>query len=91
MQTYKGDAELAELLHVAAETGEPLRVVANGATYEIVVRARADSADPWANYDPEAALEALEESAGVFGGIDADALIAELKAEREQGESGSVV
>ena len=79
MQTYKGDAELAGLLDAAAEAGEPLRVVVNGRTYEIVVQARADSHDPWAEYDPEAALEALEESAGVLGGIDADALIAELK------------
>lgn len=85
MQTYKGDAQLAGLLDAAAEAGERLRIVVNGNSYEIVVQARGEYHDPWATYDPEAALEALENSAGVLGGIDADALIAELKSEREQG------
>ncbi len=89
MLTYEGDSKLAELLDAAAEAGEPLRVVVSGTAYEIVVNMREKRPDLWADYDPEAALEALEHSTGVFGGIDADALIAELKAEREQGDLGS--
>jgi hypothetical protein len=88
MQTYKGDPELAVLLDAAEKAGEPLRIVVDGVSYEVVVRVRSEHPDLWAAYDPEAALEALEESAGVLGGIDADALIAELKAEREQDSSG---
>ncbi|CAN5583702.1 hypothetical protein BH23CHL2_BH23CHL2_23480 [soil metagenome] len=88
MQTYKGDAELATLLDAAVKAGEPLRIVVNGTTYDIVVQGRDTAPDPWADYDPDAALEALENSAGVLGGIDADALIAELKAEREQDSPG---
>ncbi len=87
MHTYKGDAELAGLLDAAQKAGESLRIVVNGTTYDIVVQSRSVSADPWSDYDPEAALEALDVSAGVLEGIDADALIAELKAARDQDDS----
>lgn len=38
--------------------------------------------DIWAGYDPEAARKAWHESAGILRGVDVEALLAELKAER---------
>ena len=45
-------------------------------------------ADMWAGYDPGAARQAWRASAGVLSEVDVDALLADLKAEREQDNTG---
>lgn len=88
LKTYVADHELAELIRTARTAGKPLRVRAGEEVYELDVRESVASEDIWENYDPEAALQALEESAGVLTGVDVETLIEELKAEREQDTPG---
>lgn len=87
MKTYTADAELTALLKEAAEAGERLRVRTGDSTYELEVREPLDN-DIWADYDPEAAWKAWEQAFGILRGIDADALIDELRADREQDSPG---
>jgi hypothetical protein len=46
--------------------------------------------DPWANYDPEKALQALEalRKARIFEGVDTELLKADIKAARSQDSQG---
>jgi hypothetical protein len=46
--------------------------------------------DPWANYDPEKALQALEAArkAKIFEGVDTEQLKADIKAARSQDSRG---
>ena len=46
--------------------------------------------DPWANYDPQKALQAVEQSAGILkeSGVDVAQLLVDLRAEREQNSTG---
>jgi hypothetical protein len=87
MRTYTADSELTALLREAVEAGEPLRVRTDGDIYEIDVR-RPEKQDIWKDYDAEAVGEALRATFGIMRGVDADALIKELKAAREQDSPG---
>lgn len=87
MKTYTADPELTALLKEAAEVGERLRVRTDDSTYELEVRQPVKK-DIWADYDPEAAWQAWEQAFGMLRGIDADALIEELRADREQDTPG---
>lgn len=44
--------------------------------------------DPWANYDVEKVLRAIEQGAGALMGVDTDALLREISQAREQDTSG---
>lgn len=90
MKTYTADPELTTLLKEAAEAGERLRVRTDDSTYEPEVRKPADK-DIWKDYDPEAVREALDATFGIWRGIDADKLIDELRADREQDTPGRSV
>lgn len=87
MKTYIADPELTALLKEAAEVGEPLRVRTDDSTYELEVRKPAKE-DIWKDYDADAVGEALSATFGMMRGIDADKLIDELRAEREQDTPG---
>lgn len=83
--TYHADHELAMLLKAAARSGERLRVQAEDVTVELVVSAPSDaSGGIWIGYDPKAAREAWHAATGILANVDADALIEELKRDREQ-------
>jgi hypothetical protein len=83
IKTYHADAELAELLQEAARAGLPVRVQVDGQSFEVWVGRPATALRRRDDYDPELARQALDESFGAFEGLDADAFIAEMKANRE--------
>jgi hypothetical protein len=78
----KPDSEIAQLLKRAAE--EPALLEVNGTRF----RVESEESDLFANNDPERALAALDRAAGSWKGIDAEALIAELRAQRDQDSAG---
>jgi hypothetical protein len=81
---YTADHRLAMLLKAAARSGVPLQVQAEDTTFELAVRPAQDAGDIWNDYDPQAAREAWHSIAGLLSEADADALIEELKLDREQ-------
>ena len=77
-------SELDRLLDEA--NGAPLVLVKNGVRYRIE---REDAADDiWSDYDPERVRKALRESAGALAHIDAEALKADIRAQRGQDSHG---
>jgi hypothetical protein len=76
------DSEFARLLKRAAE--EPALLDIDGMRF----RVESEELDPFANYDPERARAALERAAGSWKGVNAEALIAELRAQRDQDSTG---
>lgn len=88
IRTYVADSELTALLKAAAQSGERVRVVAEGQTFEVEVKPSTKSRDIWEGYDPEVAREAWESIAGIFPDIDAEALIRQIKEDREQDTPG---
>lgn len=87
-KSYVADDELAALLQSAARTGKRLRVEAGGQIFVIDVSPDPDRDDIWRDYDPEAAREAWNASAGTLVGVDPKELIRELKEAREQHSLG---
>ncbi len=71
---------LAEVLSEAVR--EPVIVERNGDTFE--VHAVATGADPFAHYDAEAAIAALDRLAAQFHIVDAEQWKAEIRAARGQ-------
>lgn len=80
---HKADADLAKLLREAAAADKPLRFETPSGVYEVRVHRQGRPLRRVEDYDPELARKALEESFGVLSELDADALIAEIKASRE--------
>ena len=80
---YKADSKLAKLLKEAAEADELLRIEADEDTYELRVHREGTPLRRVEDYDPERARKALMDSFGVLSDLDADAFIAEMKANRE--------
>ncbi len=79
--------ELDRLLDEVA--GEPLILVKNGARYRLQREPQlAAEDDTWANYDPERVRQVLKETAGAWKDIDAEALKADIKAQRGQDSDG---
>lgn len=74
-----GDSDLAELLDDAS-TG-PVIIERDGVLYRLT--RISDEGLP--DYDPDYALRVLEETAGSWRDVDADALVVELHAARERG------
>ncbi|MCL5962019.1 MAG: hypothetical protein M1358_22350 [Chloroflexi bacterium] len=60
---------------------EPILLEKAGALF----RLSAEREDIWAGYDPEKVRQAIDEAAGAWADLDADALIAEVYHRREQG------
>ena len=60
------DVELARLIIDSAETGEPLRVEIEGATFILHVAREKRSTEPdiWVNYDPGKVRKALDKDVG---------------------------
>jgi len=86
-KAYAADHELATLLKAAVESGEPVRVQAGAETFDLKVTPALVPVDIWAGYDAQAAREAWHAIRGLLEDADADALIRELKADREQHDS----
>jgi hypothetical protein len=80
---YKAGSKLAKLLKDAAQADRLLRVEADGDTYELRVHREGTPLRRVEDYDPERARKALMNSFGVLSDLDADAFIAEMKANRE--------
>lgn len=80
---YKADANLTQLLKEAAEADKLLRIETDEDTYELRVRVEGTPLRRVEDYDPERARQALLDSFGVLSDLDADAFIAEMKANRE--------
>jgi hypothetical protein len=72
------DSDLAPLLDRAAQV--PLRLERGGVVYRVV---RED--DPWAGYDPEKVMAAIEATAGSWADLDTDAIIDNIYRWREDG------
>lgn len=96
-QVYKLDADheraLAERLQLAESTNVPVVLEVAGERYRLVPDADpeiqlADENDPFANYDPEKVLAAIEAGRGALAGIDVEAFLAEIHEMREQDSSG---
>lgn len=89
------DSELARFVKEASATGEPVVIDTGDAEYAVRVQHRAsasrsgagegDKESTWADYDPEAALRNVDEVAGSWSDVDADALIANIYRWREEG------
>jgi hypothetical protein len=71
------DCQLAEA------DGTAVVLVRNGRRFRVV--AEDSTEDIWAGYDPERVRQALDETAGSWADIDADALIADIYRWREEG------
>ena len=76
------DSEFARLLKRAAEESALLDV--DGTRF----RVESEEPDPSANHDPERVRAAIKRMTGAWKGIDAEALIAELRAQRDQDSTG---
>jgi hypothetical protein len=83
VRTYDASDELAMLLRASAESGEPIRVRANDATY--VVRIAEESREMWAGYDPGRVRDALRKYGGSWSDLDADELKAKMYRARDEG------
>lgn len=83
VSVYKADAKLAKLLEDAAGGDQMLRIETDGDVYEIRVHREGTPLRRVEDYDPERARRAFRESFGILSDIDADAFIAEMKANRE--------
>jgi hypothetical protein len=75
------------------EVGEqqtPVLVERQGRLYRLAPAAVDPLDDPWANYDPEKALQAWESlrKARIFEGVDVEQLKADIKAQRGQDSIG---
>jgi hypothetical protein len=64
------------------DRNEPIFVDRDGETYRLE---KEGSTDIWRGYDPERVQLALKATAGILEGVDVDALIRDLDAQREQG------
>ncbi len=80
---YRADATLAKLLKEAEKAGIALHIETDNDAYEVRVRREGSALRRVEDYDPERARQGLDESFGAFADIDADAFIAEMKANRE--------
>ena len=86
----------AEPKVIPVEPGSELDGILKAATTAPVVLERSgrrfrlvrEDEDPFANYDPERARAALAAVAGMFEGIDTEALKAELREQRGQDSVG---
>lgn len=76
------DSELGRILDEAA-AGDVILEKA-GTRFRLIQQAD----DLFANYDPERALAAFEQAAGLFDGMDVEELKAELRAQRSQDSIG---
>lgn len=64
------------------ERNQPILVERNGQTYRLE---KETPQDIWKDYDPRRVQKAIAATSGMFKGMDIDALIADLEAQREQG------
>lgn len=64
------------------ERNQPVFVEHNGEIYRLE---KGMTGDIWQDYDADRVQKALQASAGKLRGIDIDALIADIEAQREQG------
>src|SRR5262249_41549346 len=79
-------AELRQLAQQVKATGRPVALTEAGETIAVVqpAPARPQAKDVWAHYDPERARQALRASRGALAGVDRDALLADIHAQRGQ-------
>jgi hypothetical protein len=77
------DSELSRLVDQAEET--PIVLVRDGRRFRIV---REEDAGPFAGYDPERVLAAIEQAAGLFDGMDVEWLKTGLRSQRGQARRG---
>ncbi|MCA1668102.1 MAG: hypothetical protein LC793_12055 [Thermomicrobia bacterium] len=82
------DSELAQWLNQAGR--QPIIIENAGVRFRVVreVDERQAANDPWANYDPEKMLRAIEISAGALDGVDTEALLKEIYEARAQDTPG---
>jgi hypothetical protein len=86
MQPLTIDPELARQLKEAAAAGRSVAVVIDDRTYRLSITAESE-VDLWEDYDPEGVLEAVRRSAAMSSTADTaelDALVAEIRAQRDQ-------
>jgi len=86
-RTYQADDELSSLLEAANAGDGIVRIAAASETYELRIERPAGQptrSDPFQDYDAEAVRAALRDTFGLFSDLDADAVIAELRAQRGQ-------
>ena len=82
------ESNIDELL--ADAESEPVLLEKNGTVFRLA-REDAKEEDIWSEYDPERARRVLDDVAGSFSDIDADAWIAAIYEAREKGTLGIMV
>ena len=81
--TVSPEVDLEDVLEAADDA--PVLLVRGDDTYTVSRLMHTEDEDIWANYDPEAARKALEESAGVWADLDTDQMIKDIYRAREEG------
>jgi len=84
-ETYTADAELAALLVSARASGKPIRVSADGETYELQVKSLTRRSSPYAGYSAEQIREVLDRTSGIISDDEAERMKRLIYDAREQG------
>jgi hypothetical protein len=86
--TVPADSELGRRLKAARASGEPVVVDTGEDRYTLFVAVTEVSRDIFDGYDPQAAIAGLRALQGAFAGVDAEALLRDLRAQRAQDSRG---
>ena len=77
------DTTIDDILEAADDA--PVTLVRGDDIYTVSRRLNTDNEDIWANYDPKAAMKALEETAGLWADLDTDQMIEDIYRWRKEG------
>ncbi len=89
------DRDIVRVVRDVAQDGEPRALERDGETVAVLLSPEdfadlnADAhASPWVNYDADRARKALAAATGALSGVDAEALRADVRAQRGQDSTG---
>ena len=84
--------ELTRVLNEARTDKRPVILETPDARYQVIRETETVNLtdDPWANYDPQKALQAVEQSAGILkeSGVDVAQLLRDIAEDRTQNSTG---
>lgn len=86
--TVSPDSELGMMLKAAQTSGEPLVVDTGERTYTLFVTLREAESDPFADYDPQAAIAGIRALDEALAGVDREQLLRDVYEQREQNSHG---
>jgi hypothetical protein len=82
------ESELGQALRAAQTSGEPVVVDTGESRYTLFVALAEPARDPFAGYDPQAAIAGLRALDDALAGVDREELMRDLQAQRAQDSSG---